>query len=57
MAYEDANEVVVVGSFGTVRRTPEQRQEYLDFHEVPPALVAGVGCRRGSEGRGMIGLE
>jgi len=25
-AYADANETVTVGSFGTVRRTPEQRQ-------------------------------
>jgi hypothetical protein len=38
-AYVDVNETVTVGSFGTVRRTPEQRQAHLDFHEVPHELV------------------
>ena len=29
-----------VGHFGTIRKTPEQRQAYLDFHNVPHELVA-----------------
>jgi hypothetical protein len=39
MHYDDANEVFTVGSFGTIRKTPEQRQAYLDFHNVPHELV------------------
>ena len=39
-AYDDANEVLVIGgSFGTIRKTPAQRQEYLDHHDVPRELV------------------
>ena len=38
-AYKDAYEVFTVGSFGTIRKTPEERQAYLDFHNVPPKLV------------------
>jgi hypothetical protein len=39
-AYEEANEVLIIGgSFGTIRRTPEQRQKYLDHHHVPRELV------------------
>ena len=38
--YEEANEVLVIGgSFGTIRKTPAQRQEYLDYHDVPRELV------------------
>ena len=38
--YEEANEVLVIGgSFGTIRRTPAERQKYLDFHNVPHELV------------------
>ena len=39
-AYDDANEVFTVGSFGTIRKTPEERQKYLDYHNVPHELVA-----------------
>ena len=39
-AYKDAYEVFTVGHFGTIRKTPEQRQAYLDFHNVPHELVA-----------------
>jgi hypothetical protein len=45
-AYVDASETVTVGSFGTVRRTPEQRQAHLDFHEVPRELVAQWDAER-----------
>ena len=39
-AYEEANEVLDVGgSFGTVRKTPAQRQAYLDHYDVPTELV------------------
>jgi hypothetical protein len=37
--YEDANEVVTVGSFGTLKKTLAQRQAFLDFHNVPHELV------------------
>ena len=37
--YEDANEVFTVGSYGTIRKTPAERQAYLDFHNVPHELV------------------
>jgi hypothetical protein len=39
MDYEDACEVFTVGSFGTVKRTPAERQAYLDSHNVPHDLV------------------
>ena len=38
-AYEEANEVITVGSYGPLRKTPEERQKYLDFHNVPHELV------------------
>ena len=38
-AYEDAYEVFTVGGFGTIRKTPDERQAYLDFHHVPRELV------------------
>lgn len=39
-AYEEANEVIVAGgSFGTIRKTPAERREYLDFYGVPRALA------------------
>jgi hypothetical protein len=39
-ACEEANEVLVMGgSFGTIIRTPAQRQAYLDHHNVPRELV------------------
>jgi len=39
MAYDEANEVISVGSFETMRKTPEQRQAYLDRHGVPREVV------------------
>jgi hypothetical protein len=46
-AYEEANEVLDVGgSFGTIIRTPEQRQKYLDHHHVPHELVAQWDAER-----------
>lgn len=38
-AYEEANEVITVGSYGPSRKTPEERQKYLDDHSVPRELV------------------
>ena len=38
-AYEEAYEVFTVGHFGTIRKTPEQRRAFLDFHNVPHELV------------------
>jgi hypothetical protein len=38
-AYEEANEVITVGSYGPSRKTPEERQKYLDFHNVPHEVV------------------
>jgi hypothetical protein len=45
-AYEDANEVFTVGSYGTIRKTPAERQAYLDFHNVPRELVAQWDAER-----------
>jgi hypothetical protein len=46
-AYEEANEVLVIGgSIGTIRKTPAQRQKYLDHHHVPHELVAQWDAER-----------
>jgi hypothetical protein len=45
-AYVEANEAVAVGSFGTIRKTPEERRQYLDFHNVPRELVAQWDAER-----------
>ena len=45
-AYKDAYEVFTVGHFGTIRKTPEERQAYLDFHNVPRELVAQWDAER-----------
>jgi hypothetical protein len=39
MAYDEANEVISSSSYGTIKRTPEERQKYLNHHQVPPDLV------------------
>jgi hypothetical protein len=37
--FDAACEVFTVGSYGTLKRTPAERQRYLDFKGVPPDLV------------------
>ena len=44
-AYKDAYEVFTVGHFGTIRKTPEERQKYLDFHNVRVSLST-VGAEK-----------
>ena len=46
-AYKEANEVFHGRHLsGTIRKTPEERQAYLDFHNVPGELVAQCDAER-----------
>src|SRR5262245_50128157 len=37
--YDEANEVITSPSHGIIRKSPQERREYLDHHCVPPELV------------------
>jgi hypothetical protein len=38
--YDEANEVINSPSHGIIKRSPQERQAYLDHHDVPHELVA-----------------